>query len=579
MKKWVIKKTNREFVLFLAGSAGISPVTAQILINRDVKTPQEVLNFFSSDISSITDPFQLSGMDKAVQRIQKTLPNGNILVYGDYDADGVTATAILVETLRELGGKVSFFIPSRFEHGYGFHESAVESAKKSGTDLIITVDCGITSFEAVSLAGKYGIDVIVTDHHEPQRVYSENNDSNVELKLPEAYAIINPKVDMLTQDASRAGTLNLGTQNLSGAGVSLMLSLALYSGKSVEIVEKLDLAALGTIADMVPLTGVNRLIVKQGASLMNSGDRVGIKYLMDGMNLNGRIIGSGLLSFTLIPRINAAGRMGDAMEAVKLFITDSANEAKEIVSKLNQLNSERQKVEEGVLKSALSQIEKKGFEKAIVVFDENWHEGVLGIVASRLAKKFNTPAFVFCSKNGDAVGSARSVEQFDICKSLAHCSQQLIRYGGHKQAAGLKIKEENLYHFENMINEYIKNQTTDETFVSTISIDSELQLKEINHDLLLEFSKLTPHGYGNPEPVIGSKGLTVLNPRIVGKNHLKMKLGHNGFFVDTIGFDLGDNYSMIASSEKVDAVYTPTINDWEGLKSIQLNIKALRPCM
>ncbi len=578
--RWLIARTNEEYVNYLSVKAKVSPVTAQILINRNIRTPEAVRTFLTAGINSLSDPYELSGMGKAVKRIMLAIEKGeSILIHGDYDADGVTATAILYETLLKLHANVDYFIPSRFEHGYGFHENAVEMATGKKISLIITVDCGITSFSTVGSAVKKGIDVIITDHHEPRTVTDSHSYSgDVPLKfhnnyvLPEAYVIINPKVDAAPSEGEKEiVSSDFDVKNLSGAGISLKLSSALLSG---DITALLGAASIGTLADMVPLTGENRIIVREGIKQLYN--KTGIKAMINVLGLHNKHLSTDMLPFTIIPRINAAGRMDNASDVVKLLVSESDSETEMIATWLNKLNSERQRVEERVLNSAYTKIKRNGFDRVIVVSEEKWHEGVLGIVASRIVEKYNVPAFVFTIKNGEATGSARSVQGFDICKAIACCSDFLIRFGGHKQAAGLKLDSGDLPLFEKKLNTYVKSIYGNSDFIRTINIDANVKVESINFDLLKELSSLSPHGFGNPEPLMGSKGLTVRSPRVVGKNHLKMKIGRNGSYVDAIAFDQADSLYMVSTSENVDAVYTPVINEWEGNRMVQLNVKALR---
>ncbi len=574
-KKWFINRTNKEFVDYLSKAANISSIVAQIMINRNIKTPEKVKEFLSASLNSLSDPYDLTGMDVAVERIRIAIETGQrILVHGDYDADGTTATAILVDTLKKLGSNVDYLIPTRFKHGYGLHEAAVETAKGKNIDLIITVDCGITSFEAVDLANNFGIDIIITDHHEPlwcdDRSVSEEVSIGVpSAKLPKAFCIINPKLTGVDSPLSI----------LTGAGISLKLSMALM-GKDYEtedLTGLLDIAAIGTIADVAPLIGENRVIVKEGIKALAATKRVGLKALLALTGMSDRTLGPDLMSYSIIPRINAAGRMADATSVVKLLITDSIDDAVSIAAYLNNLNLERQRVEEYVLEMSQFQVQRKGYDKVIVLADDSWHEGVLGIVASKMVDRHNLPTIVFSIKNGIARGSARSVPELDICDAISHCSECLIQFGGHRQAAGLTLKVEELGRFESLMNEHIKKTIVDTDFTPTIHIDADVNFKDINSKLLTELTKLEPYGYGNPEPILGAKGLMMLSPRIVGKNHLKLKLGYNGYIIDAIGFDLGGYLQELSMHERFDAIFTPTINTWNGVKSVQLNVKAFRP--
>ncbi|MEO5356577.1 MAG: single-stranded-DNA-specific exonuclease RecJ [Nitrospirae bacterium YQR-1] len=555
-------RTNSEYVDYLARSLNVSSILSQVLINRNIKTPEKARSFFDSTVSLLSDPGLLSGMDTAVERIRLAIRRSEtILIHGDYDADGTSAVAIMVETLKKLGAKTRYFIPGRFNHGYGFHVAAVDLARDYGCSLIVTVDCGISSFEAAGKASEAGLDVIITDHHKP--AFDEQSGQPV---LPKALAVVNPKIMPADNPHSM----------LTGAGIALMLSLALYASNIGEVTGLLDLAAIGTVADVAPLVDENRLIVKDGIRVLMDGNRAGLKALFEVASAGGKTIDVDLLSYCAIPRINAAGRMADASEVVELFLTGSDSDAKRIAANLDALNFRRQRIEEGVYESALNQIELEGFDKAIVIYDEDWHEGVLGIVASKLTDKFGVPAFVFSVKHSVAKGSARGVPEIDIYKVLCDCSEYLIQFGGHKQAAGLKLNLEMIPQFTAALNEVIGRTSAGSTAQSMIMIDTDCTLKDINFKLLNELSKLAPFGYGNPEPFFGIKGLTPYSPKIVGKNHLKLKLGDKSIQFDAIGFDLGDQLSIVSGTGRVDAVITPTINEYNGSRNLQLNIKAIR---
>ncbi|MBF0487043.1 MAG: single-stranded-DNA-specific exonuclease RecJ [Nitrospirae bacterium] len=556
-KRWLLKRTNKDFLEYFARELDMSPLVAQVLVNRDIKTTEQARDFLHLTIDSIGDPFMLSGMERAASEISRAVAHSEkIFISGDYDTDGTTAAAILTETLRGMGASVECFIPSRFKDGYGFHVQAVERARELGCSLIVTVDCGISSYMAVETARQYGIGVIITDHHEP---YVDGGGS----ELPRAVSIINPKIE---------GD-NSPFPNLTGAGVALMLSAALLCRLDKGL---LDMAALGTIADVAPLTGENRLIVKDGLKVLRDSRRPGLRALIKCSGINGRVPEPDMLSYMLIPKINAAGRMDDAANVVRLLLTEDLNEAQTLAEYLTRLNQERQKIEEEVFRSALAKLEAvKPQGRVIVVADEGWHEGVIGIVASKLVDRFNLPSIVFSIKGGIARGSARSVPEIDICKAISSCTQHIIQFGGHKQAAGVKLKATNIPLFEQSVNEFVEG-ARDADSSPTITIDVDCFIKDVNMKLMSELSRLAPYGCGNPDPIFGSRGLLAIKPRIVGKNHLKLKLGHNGFVIDAIGYDMGGLIDDIENSECVDAAFTPIINDYNGSRCVQLNIKALR---
>ena len=583
-RRWFVNRTNPEFVSYISKTSSVSPVLSQILINRGMKTAEEISFFLNPDLSQLSDPFDMQDMKKAVDRITAAAQRGErVFVHGDYDVDGLSATAILFETLQRIGIDSRYFIPDRIEHGYGFNPPSVKKAKALGANLIITVDCGITSFEAVALCRKEGIDVIITDHHEPIRRQTSTPltpppqggraregvpDTFHDFLLPDAYAVINPKIS--------------GQQSpvfhLSGAGIALKLAQALAMHDSRLTTHDLfDLASLGTMADVVPLTGENRLIVKEGLKLMGNSTRRGLLALHEVSGITGKEMRTGLLLFTVIPRINAAGRMSDPNNVLKLLLTDSADEASNLSLWLDRLNTERQQIEEEVFQEALAQLHEKGVSTVIVLASERWHRGVIGIVASRIAEKFYRPTFILTVEGEIARGSARSIPSFDIYKALTECKELLTGFGGHKQAAGLELESRNIRPFEECMNSFARATLSDTDLVPLLELDADIDFADINLDLLKEVKMLEPFGCGNPEPLFGSKGLEVLYPKIVKDNHLKMKLRQKKYSIDAIGFGMASLFGKLSDSGTFDAVFTPTVNEWEGHKYLQLNLKALRP--
>jgi len=588
-KRWLLNKTNPEFIQHIAKTASVSNVFARVLVNRGLKSASAIKDFLTAGITGLSDPFEIDGIDAAVRRIKAALSGDErIFIHGDYDADGVSATAIVYHMLRQLGADCLYFIPERFSHGYGFHPHGVRKAKEAGASLIITVDCGITSFDAVSSANREGIDVVITDHHEPARKVRlkarEAKDvtagpdgsgevSHIEpfgssmgdVELPDACAVVNPKI-------SNQGT---AAENLSGAGVALKLMQALCGGDLSDMLPLFDLAAIGTIADVVPLTGENRVIVRGGLPLINSGGRPGIRALMKVAGVEGRGVRAGRLAYSVIPRINAAGRLASSGEVVRLLTTDSEDEAWEIAVWLDKLNTERQRIEEGIFQEALKRLDGKDASSAIVLSGRGWHEGVIGIVASRIAEKFSRPAIIFSVQDSVAKGSARSVPAFDICRALSECGDLLISYGGHKQAAGVKLEASKLGDFEKRLGSVCGAREIG--CGGEITIDADVSLSEINFGLIRELNMLEPLGLGNPEPLFGGRMLDVLSPRIVGSKHVRMKLCQRSCCVDTIGFDMGGFIDKLDLYETIDAVFTPTVNEWNGGRCLQLVLRAFRP--
>jgi single-stranded-DNA-specific exonuclease len=589
--RWLISRTNPEFVRYLSRTSSISPVFAQVLINRGLKTADEISSFLNPGLAGLSDPFELRSMHAAVERIRSAFRNRErILVHGDYDADGLTATAIMVQVLRTIGMEVSYFIPNRTLHGYGFHPHAVDTAKKLGAKLIITVDCGITSFEAVRYAGTAGIDVIITDHHEPRRNIcaeqgAEGSDRIPEksadhpsliishsFALPDAVAVVNPKLG--PGDSKLSG--------LSGAGVAFKLAEALSLNCEIpfsrdDLLPLLDLTALGTLADVVPLTGENRIILKEGLKLILSGARQGISALKEVSGLTGKEPKAGRLAYTLVPRINAAGRIDNAQDVVDLLLSESREKSLEWSAWLDTLNMKRQEIEAEVYRQAVETLGSGEAGPAIVLAGEGWNEGVLGIVASRLAEEYFRPVFIFRLENGIAKGSARSIPGFDLCRALAERSDSLLSFGGHKQAAGVRLRRENLPEFEKAICGIVHSSLEDGDLQQVLNIDAGIGLQEVSHELVREFSMLEPFGCENPEPSLGSKALGLTDARIVGERHLKGKLKDKSTSLDAIGFNMAGSIEQLQKASSVDAVFTPEINDWNGGRYLQLVLKAVRP--
>ncbi|GBD98930.1 single-stranded-DNA-specific exonuclease RecJ [bacterium BMS3Abin07] len=558
-RKWLLKKTNREYIDYITRSVSINPLTAQILVNRGINTPERVRSFIDPELSSMADPFVLPGMKKAVKRIRRAAESGEkVVVHGDYDADGTTSTSILLHTLIKLGIGCNYFIPNRFKHGYGFNTEAIKVAKKNGARLIITVDCGIGSFDETSEARRNGIDVIITDHHEP---YKDEYGAH---KLPDAYAVVNP--GLMPPD---------GQLPLCGAGIALKISIALLG--IADSLELFDLAAIGTIADMVPLTGDNRLIIKKGLELINRNSRESIRALREVASVNGRQISEGGLSFGIIPRINASGRIAEASEVVRLFMSGNIDETYRIARVLDNNNARRQRIEEIVFNETLSMLKSRSFGSCIMLSSEEWHEGVVGIVASKIADIYHRPTFIFSVRDGIARGSARSVPAFDICRGLSMCSEYLVTYGGHKQAAGLTLHIKNMRDFELKMHEIISDVLKSPDCKNELLIDAEVTLKDISFPLIAELMKIGPFGPGNEEPLLASRRLEVISHKSVGNNHLKMRLRQGYRTLDAIGFSMSSIYKDIDSPGHIDAVFSPAVNEWNGSRSLQLQIKTMRP--
>lgn len=560
-RHWLVNRTNPEFLKYLSDKLSISAIFAQVLVNRGMKEPDSIKDFLYPSLNNLCDPLLMPDMKAAVERIKTAIDrNETVFVHGDYDADGVTSTALLVSALRRLGLKTFYHIPNRFTEGYGVSAKGIEKARLCGAGLIITVDCGVSSGSEIASARSIGIDVIVTDHHEPPD------------QLPEATAVINP----------RRSDSEYPFKCLAGVGVAFKLVQALFQsmekgGEKADLNEYLDLVALGTIADSVALTGENRILAAYGLKEINSEKcRAGIKALRDSANLEGELR-SGQLSYTLIPRINAAGRVDDAGVVVELLLTQDSEEAKRIADILEEQNRERQKIGEKVFRSALNMVDPDNPGNAIVLSSAEWHPGVIGIVASRLVELFYRPVFLFSVKDSLAKGSARSIPPFHLYNGVAECADILIGFGGHGQAAGIKILPENLPAFRERISLIAEKSLSSDEITPVLNIDASVELSDIKMDLVKELSLLEPDGEANREPLLGAKSVKMTDYRVVGNGHLKMRALQNNAGIDAIGFGKGDIMKKISMTASADIAFVPCINEWNGIKSLQLNLKAIRP--
>ena len=560
-RNWQVNRTNPEFLKHISDKASISPVLTQVLVNRGIRDIESIKNFLCPSLDGLHDPFLLPDMDKAVDRLKTAIrKNETIFIHGDYDADGITSTALLVSALRKLGLKTFYHIPNRITEGYGISKTGIDKAKACGADLIITADCGISSEGEILTALSTGIDVIVTDHHEPPD------------KLPNATAVIDPH----RKDSGYP------FKYLAGVGVAFKLIQALRQsigqGQNADLKEYLDLVALGTIADSVSLTGENRIFTVFGLQEINNGScRVGIKALKK-VSVIEKNVSSVQLSFTLVPRINAAGRLDDAGEVVELFLAEDEEKAAAIAELLEQQNRKRKKIEGEVLKSALSMITPHQLDNAIILSSHDWHQGVIGIVASRIADMFYRPVFLFSLKDSIAKGSARSIQEFHLYDAIAECSDLLLGFGGHRQAAGLRMPVDNLQAFKKQMNCIVEKVLHADDMIPTLNIDAAVNFSDLNFDLVKELSLLEPFGDSNREPVFGAKNIEIVSHKIVGNNHLKMYLKQDRINIDTIGFSMADKLGKIGNNASaLDIAFVPSINEWNGSRNLQLNLKAIRP--
>jgi single-stranded-DNA-specific exonuclease len=560
-RNWLVTKTNPEFLKYLSKEASISSVLVQVMVNRGFKDVASIKDFLHPSLSNLHDPFLMPDMGKAVERLRSAIDrNETVFVHGDYDADGITSTALLVSSLRNLGVNTCYHIPNRIVEGYGISQKGVQKAKNCGAGLIITADCGISSEQEVMNAMSLGMDVIVTDHHEPPE------------KLPDATAVIDPH----RQDSKYP------FRQLAGVGVAFKLVQALYQevkgeGQEFCIEDLIDLVALGTVADSVSLIDENRIFATFGLKAINHNRcRTGIKAIKEAAGIEGEIK-PGSLPYSLIPRINAAGRLDDASEVVELFLSRDKDAARAMASVLETQNKKRKEIEGEVFQSALSMINPDEPGNAIILSSVDWHPGVIGIVASKLVDIFYRPVFLFAVKDSVAKGSARSIPPLNLYEAIAGCSDLLLGFGGHRQAAGLRLSTENMPSFITRMESIVEKAVSPVDMIPVIEIDAAVKFSDINHSLIKELSLLEPHGDSNRAPIFGSKDISVLNHKIVGNNHLKMQLQQNSVHVDTIGFSMGNEINRIMKASSIDIAFHPGINEWQGMKNLQLNLKAIRP--
>lgn len=558
-KRWRIKDPNPTMQRDLVSTFGISQITAQLLANRGVDNIKSASDFLNCSMAACHDPFLFKDMDKAVSRVKKAISSHEkILVYGDYDVDGMTAVAVLSSALKALGADVQTYIPNRLEEGYGLNMGAIKRAQNHGIVLIITVDCGITSFTEIEYARSLSIDVIVTDHHE---VPASN--------IPQAHAVIN---------ALQPGCL-YPFKHLSGVGVAYKLVKALFEGTTLFAEDYLDLVSLGTVADIVPLIGENRILTKHGLNELNKRKRAGLNALMDVGGLTGKDVSSGHIGFILGPRINAMGRIGSPQTALELLLSSDEATSRDLAKMLDRENRSRQKIEAGILDEALAKVEREvnfKHHRVIVLASENWHPGVIGIVASRIADRFYRPAILISLDGKMGKGSGRSIEHFHLFDYLFRCKDLLAGFGGHESACGITIEKEKVDRFRDKINEEAAKDIREEIYSPQLDIDMEIPLSTLTEDVIGEIETLAPFGEENPRPVLSSKNLTVKDgPRLIGKNGFKIWVTDNFVTCEAVSF--GRN--AVAKPEPgagVDLAYSPSMNTWQGLQSIQLELKDIK---
>ena len=537
--------------------AGIPPLLAAVLSARGVGSLEQAGALLDAGDDPLCDPGTMADMDRAVRRISAALERGErVAVFGDYDVDGITAACLLTCFLRERGGDVFPYIPDRLEEGYGLNREAVSALHRQGVSLIVTVDCGITAVDEVDWANSLGVDVVVTDHHECKD------------ELPRAAAVVDPRREECPYPF----------KGLAGVGVALKLAMALAGPERAGAVleEYADLAAIGTVADVMPMTGENRTIVMRGLRELDRPRRPGLEMLIRSCGMEGHRLSSVTVGYTLAPRINAAGRMGRAQLAVELLLTPRPERAEQLARELCQLNRERQCVEMDIFRQCVRRLDLAPQSGAILLAQEGWHQGVVGIVASRLAERYGCPAFMICLDHGEGKGSCRSYGGINLFQVLERCGDLLEGFGGHALAAGFTVREENIPALTARIREEVALRAR-EIREPELEVDVELEDPSLLECGAVEqLDRLEPYGLGNPRPVFSITGAKVISSALVGEGrHLKLRLSKRGVTLQGIFFSAAG--PMPEPGSRVDAAFYPQINEYRGARSVQLQLIALRP--
>ena len=559
--RWKIKQPSQDQVTSLKKEFNTSEIIAKVLANRGIESLKSSHDFFNPSNERLHDPFMMKNMDIAVDRISKNIQNQKpILIFGDYDVDGTTGASLLYLGLKDLNAIVEYYIPHREKEGYGLSTGGIDYAQSIGADLLITCDCGINAFKPVDDAADQGIDVIITDHHIPDK------------KLPNAYAVLNPK---------QKGC-EYPFKGLCGCGVAFKLISALSEQSEIEQnlgLNYLDLVALATSADMVPILDENRVLVHRGLDQLEESNSPGIHQLLVQTGLVGESLNVGKLVFGLAPKINAAGRMGDANRTVELLTTSDKNRAEELASILVRENKRRQLIQEDILNDAIRQVYAQvdlENSKVVIVGSKGWHPGVIGIVASRIKDEFSRPAIVIAfDEDGIGKGSARSIPKLDLYDALAYASKFLEGFGGHPMAAGLTVLEDRFENFKSLFLRNVNKILSDDDLIPVISIDGEMELKDINPRFMRFLEKLGPFGPGNMRPKFMSRNLQVSGqPRLMGKGeHIRFIVSQNGRNYPAVGFKLSSHYEDLIRGVPIDLAYVVEVNEWQGQSNIQLNVR------
>ena len=561
--RWSLLNPDQNTVSSVKKAFRTSEVIARVLANRNILNPNLARPFFTPNLDMLHNPYLMQDMDKAVERVLTNINSGKpIMVFGDYDVDGTTGAASLYLAFQKFGADVTYYIPDREKEGYGLSYHGIEVAKDIGIDLIITCDCGINAFVQVDFANEQNIDIIITDHH------------TTDTELPKAHAILNPKRE----------DCGYPFKGLCGGGVAFKLITAIGNELNIPLTdyeEIIPLITLGTAADVVPIKDENRVIVHHGLNILENLEKPGLKTLLELAGLKGHI-SVGQLVFSIAPRINAAGRIGDANRAVELLVTDDQDKARLLAKELDNENKRRQIIQQAVVDEALLKVNAEADlknENALVLANAGWHPGVVGIVASKIKEEFNRPTIIIALENGSGKGSARSVAGFDLYEALTACKTHLDDYGGHPMAAGLTLSNKKLEDFKKAFINFANERLTEENLQATLTLDSEIALQDITPRFMEFLDKLSPYGPGNMRPKFAIRNAEIAGaPKVIGKTgeHIRFKIRQGLKSCSAVGFGLSNKYEMLITGQPVDIACVVETNEWQGNTSIQMNVRDIK---
>ena len=561
--RWSLLNPDQNTVSSVKKAFRTSEVIARVLANRNILNPNLARPFFTPNLDMLHNPYLMQDMDKAVERVLTNINSGKpIMVFGDYDVDGTTGAASLYLAFQKFGADVTYYIPDREKEGYGLSYHGIEVAKDIGIDLIITCDCGINAFVQVDFANEQNIDIIITDHH------------TTDTELPKAHAILNPKRE----------DCEYPFKGLCGGGVAFKLITAIGNELNIPLTdyeEIIPLITLGIAADVVPIKDENRVIVHHGLNILENLEKPGLKTLLELAGLKGHI-SVGQLVFSIAPRINAAGRIGDANRAVELLVTDDQDKARLLAKELDNENKRRQIIQQAVVDEALLKVNAEADlknENALVLANAGWHPGVVGIVASKIKEEFNRPTIIIALENGSGKGSARSVAGFDLYEALTACKTHLDDYGGHPMAAGLTLSNKKLEDFKKAFINFANERLTEENLQATLTLDSEIALQDITPRFMEFLDKLSPYGPGNMRPKFAIRNAEIAGaPKVIGKTgeHIRFKIRQGLKSYPAVGFGLSNKYEMLITGQPVDIACVVETNEWQGNTSIQMNVRDIK---